>query len=38
MNNSMVVFIFSVFDQKNTLLGKFGPQNQNYEFKLKFSI
>ena len=36
MQNSMVVFTFSIFDRKYLLLGKFGPKNQNYEFELKF--
>ena len=35
MQNSMVMFTFSIFDW-NYLLGKFGPKNQNGQFKLKF--
>ena len=36
MQNSMVVFIFSAWDQKYLFWGKFGPKNQNCQFKLKF--
>ena len=35
MQNSMVMFTFSIFDW-NYLLVKFGPKNQNGQFKLKF--
>ena len=31
MQNSVVMFVFSVFDQS-----KFGPKNQNFQLKLKF--
>ena len=34
----MVVFTFSVLDWKQLFLGKFGPKNQNCQFKLKFGI
>ena len=34
----MVVFIFFYLDWKYPFWGKFGPENQNYWFKLKFSI
>ena len=36
MQKSMVVFTFSVLDQKYHFLGKFGPTNQNCHCKLKF--
>ena len=36
MQNSMVVFNFSVLDQKNLFFGKTGPKNQNCQSKLKF--
>ena len=36
MQNSMVVLTF--FKTVNTLLGKFGPKNQNCDFKLKFVL
>ena len=36
MQNSVVMFAFSVFDWKYTFLGEFGPKNQNRQFKLKF--
>ena len=35
MQNSMVLFTFSVFDRKH-FLDKFDPKNQNCQFKLKF--
>ena len=35
MQNSIVMFTFSVFDQ-NILYDKFDPKNQNAQFKLKF--
>ena len=36
MQNSMVVSILSVLDWKELpFLGKFGPKNQNCQFKLK---
>ena len=35
MQNSMVMFTFSVFDW-NTFLGKFGPKIQKGQFELKF--
>ena len=35
MQNSMVVFTFSIFDRKYLFLGKFGSKNQNCQFKLK---
>ena len=36
MQNLMVVFIFSDLDWKYSFGGKFGPENQNCQFKLKF--
>ena len=42
MQNSMVLFTFSVLDQKHHFRAnllqkvKFGPKNQNRQFKLKF--
>ena len=36
IQNSMVIFTFSVFDRESTFFGKFGPKNQNYQSKLKF--
>ena len=36
MQNSMVVFTFSIFNRKYILGGKFGPKNQNSQFELKF--
>ena len=35
MQNSMVMLILSVFNQKYLFL-KFGPKIQNYQFQLKF--
>ena len=35
MQNSMLMFTFSVFDWKY-FLEKFGPKNQNCQFELKF--
>ena len=35
MQNSMVIFTFSV-STGNTFLGKFGPKNENCQFKRKF--
>ena len=34
--NSIVMFIFSVLNWKYIFWGKFGPKNQNCQFKLKF--
>ena len=31
-----MLFTFFVFDQKNPFVGKFGPINKNYQFRLKF--
>ena len=36
MQNSMVLFIFFRFRSEFPFLGKFGPKNQNCQFKLKF--
>ena len=36
MQNSMVVFIFFWFRLEILFLGKFGPESQNCQFKLKF--
>ena len=36
MQNLMMVFNFSVLDQKYPFLGKFGPKIQNCLFKVKF--
>ena len=36
MQNSMAVFSFFVLDRKYPVLGKYGPKNKNYQFKLKF--
>ena len=33
--NSMVVFTFSVLDEKQPFLGKFGPKSHNCQFMLK---
>ena len=33
MHHSMVMFTFSVLDQKYHFLGKLGPKYQNYWFK-----
>ena len=38
MQNAMVMFPFSVFDQKYPCLGKFCSRNQNFQFKLKFGV
>ena len=35
MQNSIMMFIFSIFDQNKSFLGKLGPKNQNCQFKLK---
>ena len=35
MQNSMVVFTFNIFNQKYLFLGKFDPNDQNYQFDLK---
>ena len=35
MQNSMVVFTFSIL-LETPFLFKFGPKNQNFQFKLKF--
>ena len=36
MQNTMVVFTFSIFDRKYLFGGTFGLNNQNYQFELKF--
>ena len=36
MQNSMAVFSFFVLDRNYPVLGKYGPKNKNYQFKLKF--
>ena len=36
MQNSMVVFTFSVLDTETLFLDKFGPKTQYYQFKQKF--
>ena len=36
MQNLLVVFTFSDVDWKYPFLGKFGPENRNCQFKLKF--
>ena len=36
MQNSMMLFTFHVLDQKYLFLGKSGPKNENWQFKLKF--
>ena len=36
MQNSMVVFTFTVLDQKYYFFGKLGPKNQTFQFKIKF--
>ena len=36
MQKSMMVFTFSVLDQKNLFFGKSGPKNQNCPSKLRF--
>ena len=38
MQNSMVVFTFSVLEQKHLFLGKFSPKNRNCQIQLKFGI
>ena len=38
MQNLIVVFTFSVFDQKQPFLGKFSPKNHICQFQLKFGI
>ena len=35
MKNSLEMFLF-LFTTTNALFGRFGPKNQNYQFKLKF--
>ena len=35
MENSTVVFTFSILDTKHPFGGKFSPKNQNHQFKLK---
>ena len=36
MQNSMILFTFFCFWVQIPFLGKFGPKDQNYQFKLKF--
>ena len=36
MQNQMVIFAFLCFLRELPILGKFVPNNQNYQFKLKF--
>ena len=36
MQNSMVMFTFSVFDRKNPFWANLDQKSQNYQFKLKF--
>ena len=36
MQNSMVVFTFTLFRPEISFLGKFGSINRNCQFKLKF--
>ena len=36
MQNLMMLFTFFLFNRKYPFLCKFGPKNQNYQFKLKF--
>ena len=38
MQNSMVVFTFSMFNRKYLFWGKFGPRNQSCQLELKFGI
>ena len=38
MRSSMALFTFFCFRWKTHFLSKFGPKNQNFQFKLKFGI